>query len=374
MGVGFGVNQIADDAVKEVADDNNLCQKTILEVFGAQIHKGINAKAWDERTLALAAVRTKCENKNIPQGVSNSQFLDGCCKFVIVCIQDKVMPVYFDGLDLMKYMLGEFFANYPEANDVVRDNLEHMLPLLIAKSADRNARSLEATRLTLTFLARCPCVGAQPIMAHMFASVQNHKEVAAIRGRLDLINNLIDEFGFGKAGTITMQLVMGFVRPHLDATDEKVRRAAVEVTVNCYKHKGDRTLKYVTNVKPALLKLLQQRFEELGKPSKARKQVRSAQGLAPVRGRGKKPMAKSQSRVDGGACEVQCVLRHWPVRHLLYNGQFRSARHNNCHNSPEDLQRAARHRVTGARAQRNSVGWSGHLLARRSWRAAREVW
>merc|ERR1712166_1017221 len=127
-----------------------------------------------------------------------------------------------------------------------------------------------------TFLARCPCVGAQPIMAHVFASVQNHKEVAAIRGRLDLINNLIDEFGFGKAGTITMQLVMGFVRPHLDATDEKVRRAAVEVTVNCYKHKGDRTLKYVTNVKPALLKLLQQRFEELGKPSKARKQVRSA--------------------------------------------------------------------------------------------------
>merc|ERR1712166_1740036 len=207
--VGFGVNQIADDAVKEVADDNTLCQKTILEVFGAQIHKGINAKAWDERTLALAAVRTKCENKNIPQGVSNSQFLDGCCKFVIVCIQDKVMPVYFDGLDLMKYMLGEFFANYPEANDVVRDNLEHMPPLLIAKSADRNARSLEATRLTLTFLARCPCVGAQPIMAHMFASVQNHKEVAAIRGRLDLINNLIDEFGFGKAGTITMQLVMG---------------------------------------------------------------------------------------------------------------------------------------------------------------------
>jgi hypothetical protein len=327
--VGFGVNQILkqeDDAVKEVADDNNLFQKTILDVFGAQIHKGINAKAWDERTLALAAVRTKCENKNIPQGISNSQFLDGCCKFVIVCIQDKVMPVYFDGLDLMKYMLGEFFANYPEANDVVRDNLEHMLPLLIAKSADRNARSLEATRLTLTFLARCPCVGAQPIMAHMFASVQNHKEVAAIRGRLDLINNLIDEFGFGKAGTITMQLVMGFVRPHLDATDEKVRRAAVEVTVNCYKHKGDRTLKYVTNVKPALLKLLQQRFEELGKPSKARKQVRSAQGLAPVRGRGKKPMAKreSTSQPVGVAPQAQAgngTLGEWPSQ-LSMGGSF----------------------------------------------------
>merc|ERR1712086_956598 len=155
----------------------------------------------------------------------------------------------------MKYMLGEFFANYPEANDVVRDNLEHMLPLLIAKSADRNARSLEATRLTLTFLARCPCVGAQP--------------------------------------------VMGFVRPHLDATDEKVRRAAVEVTVNCYKHKGDRTLKYVTNVKPALLKLLQSRFAELDKPTKGRKQAHSAQGLPAVRNKGRKsglPKRDTQSQ------------------------------------------------------------------------------
>merc|ERR1712028_307987 len=113
--------------------------------------------------------------------------------------------------------------------------------------------------------------------------------------------------GFGKAGTITMQLVMGFVRPHLDATDEKVRRAAVEVTVNCYKHKGDRTLKYVTNVKPALLKLLQQRFHELGKPSKSRKQVKSEQGLAPVRGRGKKPMPNRKSTSAGEAplSEVQ---------------------------------------------------------------------
>merc|ERR1712028_262102 len=295
---GFGVNKVLqkeDDLNKPQVDTDDSIQQTILDVFGDQIKTGINAKAWDERTLTLAAVRTKCENNKIPDGMSNAAFLDGCCKFAIVAIQDKVMPVYFDGLDLIKYMFGEFFVKYPEANDVVRDNLELLLPLLIAKSADRNACSIEATRLTLIFLARCSCVGSQPVMAHIFSPVQNHKELASIRGRLDMINNLIDEFGFGKGGTITMQLVVGFVRPHLDATDEKVRRAAVEVTVNCYKHKGDRTLKYVTNVKPALLKLLQQRFEELGKPSKARKQVRSAQGLAPVRGRGKKPMAKRES-------------------------------------------------------------------------------
>merc|ERR1711990_610255 len=119
----------------------------------------------------------------------------------------------------------------------------------------------------LTFMARCPSVGGSPVMAHVFSPIINSKEVSAIRGRLELINHLIDDFGFGKSSTISMQLVMGFVRPHLDATDEKVRRAAIEVTVNCYKHKGDRTNKYITNVKPALLKLLQSRFAELDKPT-----------------------------------------------------------------------------------------------------------
>merc|ERR1711998_161530 len=193
-------------------------------------------------------------------------------------------------------MFGDFFVSFEGADLVVKDNLELLLPVVINKTADRNARSLEGTRQALIFLARCKSVGCSPVMAHLFSPVQNHKERVLIRGRLDLINHVIDEFGFGKSTTITMQLVMGFVRPHLDATDEKVRRAAVEVTVNCYKHKGDRTLKYVTNVKPALMKLLQQRFSEVDKPSKNRKKnAKSAQGLPAVRG---KPRVKAPPKRD----------------------------------------------------------------------------
>jgi len=307
---GFGVNQIkSDDGLSEVLttkqqvtlneETKDAIQKVILDVFGFEIHRGLNAKAWDDRAQALAAAKVLCEKKQIPATVSNGVFMDACCKLVLVAIQDKVMPVYFDGLDLLKYLCGEFFLEYPESHEVVRNNLEEFLPLIIAKTADRNARSLEGTRQTLVFLARCSCVGTSPVMAHIFSPVQNHKELAAIRGRLDLINHVIDEFGFGKSSTITMQLVMGFVRPHLDATDEKVRRAAVEVTVNCYKHKGDRTLKYVTNVKPALLKLLQSRFGELDKPTKGRKQAHSAQGLPAVRSKGRKsglPKRDTQSQ------------------------------------------------------------------------------
>jgi len=300
---GFGVNQLNDAAepltIKQKvtldAETQDAIQKVVLDVFGFEIHRGLNAKAWDDRAQALATARAMCEKKQIPATVSNAVFMDACCKLVLVAIQDKVMPVYFDGLELIKYLCGEFFVEYPaEASEVVRNNLEEFLPVIIAKTADRNARSLEGTRQTLVFLARCACVGCSPVMAHIFCPVQNHKELAAIRGRLDLINHVIDEFGFSKSSTITMQLVMGFVRPHLDATDEKVRRAAVEVTVNCYKRKGDRTLKYITNVKPALLKLLQARFAELDKPAKGKK------GLPAVRGKGKARKSSLPKRGSGG--------------------------------------------------------------------------
>lgn len=297
---GFAVNQIRRDApeggpkprVQLEEETNEPIQKLILDVFGFEIHRALNATAWDDRAQALASARLVCEQRDIPATVAHPVFLDACCKLLVVALQDKVMPVYFDGLELLKYLFGSFFDTFQDdslAQQAVKDNLESLLPIIISKTADRNARSLEGTRQALIFLARCKSVGCSPVMAHLFSPVQNHKERVLIRGRLDLINHVIDEFGFGKSTTITMQLVMGFVRPHLDATDEKVRRAAVEVTVNCYKHKGDRTLKYVTNVKPALMKLLQQRFSEIDRPTKGnRKHAHSAQGLPAVRGKPRK--------------------------------------------------------------------------------------
>merc|ERR1711959_413519 len=130
--------------------------------------------------------------------------------------------------------------------------------------------------------ARQPTVGCQPVMAHILTPL-NAKEVAAIRGRLELITQFITEFGFSKTSAMSLSAVMGFVRPHLDATDEKVRRAAVEVTVQCYQLKGERTRKFCANLKPALLKLLEQRFAEVDGTAKpknlpALKGVKSRKG------------------------------------------------------------------------------------------------
>eukprot|EP00657_Telonema_sp_P-1_P005038 TRINITY_DN22149_c0_g1_i2.p1 TRINITY_DN22149_c0_g1~~TRINITY_DN22149_c0_g1_i2.p1 ORF type:complete len:513 (-),score=101.60 TRINITY_DN22149_c0_g1_i2:44-1582(-) len=318
---GFAVHQVkkTDGLVRAKPDeeDDEPRQKLILDAFGFEVHRMLNSKAWDDRAQAIAAAKEKCIERSIPPSMESPVFSDACCKLVLVALQDKVMPIYLDGLDLSKFLFGDYFETFEGIHDVLTNNLEDLLPVIIHKTADRNARSSEATRATLTFLARCKIVGCSPVMAHIFSHITNSKDISAIRGRLELIDHMIAEFGFGKSTTITMQLVMGFVRPHLDATDEKVRRAAIEVTVNCYKHKGDRTLKYITNVKPALLKLLQQRFHELDKTTaRGAKKGTKSRGLPEVRGKPRKheaPMRELSSQPVPVSATVICAAPPGPV-------------------------------------------------------------
>lgn len=261
--------------------------EVVLRVFGFEVSQQLQGKAWDERAQAVQSVRTKITQRDF-EAAEMDDFFQGCCSVAQVALKDKVMPVYLEGLDLAKLLLGEFFEGDDKYQEMAREGVHTLLPIILAKASDRNARSMEGTQSALVYIARQPLVGCQAVTTHMLLPIASAKEVAAIRGRLELITQFISEFGFKSAG-MSLSAVMGFVRPHLDATDEKVRRAAVEVTVQCYQLKGERTRKFCANLKPALLKLLEQRFAEVDgivKPKnlpalkglKARKNIQSMPG------------------------------------------------------------------------------------------------
>jgi len=249
------------DSTQDQAD------KLILDAFGFDILHQLQGKTWDERGQAVQAVRARVVQGALGSASVATFFHAGCC-VAVVALKDKVMPVFFDGLDLAKVLLGDFADKHELTKEILSAEVDNVIPIIVAKTSDRNARSIEGTRQALVFLARHATVGSQQVFSHILTPINNTKEVAAIRGRLELIGHIIDEFGLGKASSLSLSTVMAFVRPHLDATDEKVRRAAVEVTVSCYNLKGDRTMKYCANLKPALLKLLEQRFAEVDSSGK----------------------------------------------------------------------------------------------------------
>lgn len=271
----------------------------ILEVFGFDVLQQLQGPAWDERGQAVQGTRARVVQGDLA-GTDKVQFFHAACAVAKLALKDKVMPVFFDGLDMTKLLFGEFARSQELPQEAIDEQASLMIPIVVAKTSDRNARSIEATRQALVFLARQPHVGCPRVMSHILAPISNAKDIAAIRGRLELIGHVMDEFGFSKKeASLSLSTVMTFVRTHLDATDEKVRRAAVEVTVSCYSLKGDRTMKYCQNLKPALLKLLEQRFAEVDKchgkggSSKGGKKS-SKSGLPEVRGaKVRKPLVRN---------------------------------------------------------------------------------
>ncbi len=115
---------------------------------------------------------------------------------------------------------------------------------------------------------------------------------------------------------------MAFVRPHLDVADEKVSRAAVEVTVQCYGLKGERTRKFCANLKPALLKLLEQRFSEIDggsslKPKKpptrvsALPELKGSKNRTPSKGRPQAaPQSRDSARTSSSAGSIVSLGKH----------------------------------------------------------------
>lgn len=266
--------------------DHDASDKLILSTFGFETLHQLQGKQWDERGQAVQAVRAKLVQGDLGSA-SVDEFFHAASCVAVIALKDKVMPVFFDGLDLAKLLLGDFATKNTLAKETLNKEIDNIIPIVVAKTSDRNARSIEGTRQALVFFARQSGVGCQQVSAHMLTAVANGKDVAAIRGRLELIGHMIGEFGFAKTSGLSLSTVMAFVRPHLDAPDEKVRRAAIEVTVSCYKLKGDRTMKYCANLKPALLRFLEQRFSEVsgGKSGskKALPEVRGTKKRTPLR-------------------------------------------------------------------------------------------
>lgn len=271
----------------------------ILNVFGFDVLHQSQGKSWEERGQAVQAVRARVLQADFGGSVKD-EFFKASCAVARVALNDKVMPVFFDGLDLAKLLLGDFVAKESFEADILTKEVNSMVAIVVNKTSDRNARSIEATRQAIIFFAKQPHIGCSQVMSHILAPIANTKEVGSIRGRLELLEHIMGEFGLSKnSGGLSLSGIMTFTRAHLEAADEKVRRAAVEVTVSCYKLKGDRTMKYCANLKPVLLKLLEQRFNEVDKKAGSKTEKKASRAS-----RARKPLARNNGFTGGQVPEL----------------------------------------------------------------------
>lgn len=281
-------------------DSPNKDSEALERVLGFETIAQLTSKAWDDRAKAVQTVRERVEADDF-QGSSAAELFVVGMSAVQGLLSDRVMPVYLGALELTRLLIVEFAPRHKLTAEMLERAAETTIPSIVDKTSERNARSIEATHQALNSIAKS--LGCRCIMVHVLAPVANAKATEMIRGRLELLEQMIDNFGLSKSCGVSLSAVMGWVRPHLEAADEKVRHAAVEVTVSCYSHKGDRTQQYVSNLKPALLKLLEQRFAEVDrsgnrkeKKSKSRGSRRTDRKLPALKGQQGQQVQRMTSR------------------------------------------------------------------------------
>ncbi|KXZ47576.1 hypothetical protein GPECTOR_34g735 [Gonium pectorale] len=237
--------QVPDDAVAWTA------------VLGESTVRNLHSPDWKTREHALQAVMRSLGNarwnaERSPEDVWNTvtQLLDKALK-------DKVAPLYYASLELLSTLVATYSPNLPYG--VLTQGLEPLMPTLLHRVGNNNARIQETSIQALLTLANQPALGLAFLAPHALSAIPKKSQsgaAAAIQmsGRLELITCMLNvqvqqQMGFGTAGrtpaaaaaagkggdALMAEDVVRFTRPALDMPDDKVRTAAVRLVAEVYR-------------------------------------------------------------------------------------------------------------------------------------------
>eukprot|EP00743_Colponemidia_sp_Colp-15_P009172 GILK01010007.1.p1 GENE.GILK01010007.1~~GILK01010007.1.p1 ORF type:complete len:632 (+),score=89.52 GILK01010007.1:86-1897(+) len=235
-------------------------------VFGSTIQTHLASDKWDLRTEALKQIdKSLCSGEVDLSAVDTTSLLCVCREIVISSIKSRVAPVLFGGLQVLRTLLSQFIVTI-EAKQV-QSCFKPLLKALRRKLGDSNMRVHEAVCKMFGYLCQHPAFGLEYMLPFILKPVTKARATFALWGRLDLMLRMVSEFGLqvGKPETcqsLRIEPVMTFVTPCLNVPDDKVRALAMQLTVEIFKVLGHDVRSYLTQVKPALVHVLDRKFAE----------------------------------------------------------------------------------------------------------------
>jgi len=183
--------------------------------------------------------------------------------------EDPVAPVYYASFDSFKGLLKAYGpALAPSSGSKKKGNSSSakmpcilpLVPCLLEKMNDSNRRTQREACRCLLKIARMYNVGGMSMLAPFIA--QNG---TPFRPRLNLLRVLVSEFQFQKGCGLSLGMTMSVALPALNVADDKTRKAGIAVIETTHLYVGKRLQKYLKNVKPVMMNILQRKFEEQNK-------------------------------------------------------------------------------------------------------------
>lgn len=275
----IAVEEEQKTAQQLLEDEETKCMECIKQLCSPTISYNLSSDQWAHRKEGIEQIQKFIEEnvRGLKQEEQNTILLNFCSITIVLrkFFQDRVAPVFFAAYDCFRCLLN-VYGKYLVENQEVCGALQSVLPPLITsmggESTGTNRRTQRESCRCVLRIARLAEIDGLALILQLLKA-----DTIAFRPRLALLKILIQEFSIddenARGCRLTVKLAMEICEPALNHADDKVRKASMENIVMIYSIVGNAIRQFICDVKPAMLKALEDKFSEVdqkqnGKDSK----------------------------------------------------------------------------------------------------------
>ncbi|KDO27262.1 hypothetical protein SPRG_07511 [Saprolegnia parasitica CBS 223.65] len=229
----------------------------ITSTFGERVARLLGADPWGDRQDGFDAIGIFVKKLDAAAPAST---LSAALAAINCGIVDRVAPVMYCALECLTHVLAAFaplVSAKPKRFASVHPQLQTLLQSLLVKLNDSNKRTQREALHGILRLLKAPKLPALSLLMATFEAEPLD------RPRLELIHDMVVDLGFSDA--LTTERVLGWTIPALKIVDEKTRKLALDIAATAIVRSPDSkaTLEGLVGVKPAMLKVLSRRVDEI---------------------------------------------------------------------------------------------------------------
>ena len=250
-------------------EEETNCLESLKQMCSPTISYNLTSDQWAHRKEGIEQIQKFIEDsvRNLKQ-LAEDVIIHQFSAMIIVLrkfFQDRVAPVYYAAYDCFRCLLnvyGKYLFDSKEVIYVIQSVIPPLITSMGGESTGTNRRTQrEACRCVLR-VARLTEIDGLGLIVQLLKA-----DSIALRPRLALLKILMQEFSLDDESSrgcrLTLKLVFDMCEPALNHSDDKIRKAGVEDIVLAYSMVGNTVRQYICDVKPAMLKVLEEKFAEL---------------------------------------------------------------------------------------------------------------
>ncbi|XP_033642049.1 centrosomal protein of 104 kDa-like [Asterias rubens] len=255
-----------------------------IDIFGQDLVSKLYSKNWSLREEALAELKQKLETETETMDKEELRSMLRASVFLSSKgLKDKVFAVFMAALSLVRSIYDDWIPRHKPSKGDTSHSLEQVLPDLMARIGDTNARLKAADIDFINELALYKDVRSLHMVPHYFVAPFKGTTQAKIAvTRVDVVDRLLKDLGVDKHSGLTVDNVMTFAKRALEHTAGEVREASVHLILELYRIKSEAVRSHLpseddhkTLKNPLYHKIFDGMDKVDGKPTKAEKKAKA---------------------------------------------------------------------------------------------------